>query len=745
MSRTVLMATAALAALICAAQAQQDVSPPASDGGIETVTVTAVRLSQARDAIQTQLGASTYTVTAEDIENAPGGDNTLLNQVILQMPSVAQDSFGQFHIRGEHNALQYRINGIILPEGISVFGQTLDPRLASSVELLTGALPAEYGIDTGGVVNLKTKSGLFDNGGHISFYGGSHNEMEPSFDYGGSSGGFNYFVSGDYDTNSLGIESPDSSHTPEHDRTKQYHGFAYLEDVLDENSSVSAILGTSNDMFQIPNQRGLQPSGLDGIVGLGSMNPASGDYVLQANGQSAFPSDSLDERQREITHYATFSYLHSQGALTYQVSVFGRYSSLYYTPGNNVGDILYDGIAQTAYKRDEAYGMQAEGSYQLGDSHTIRFGTVYEADDLLSKTSSLVLPVAAGSPANPNPNPLCADPANTCQTSDVPLNIVDNGTKHASSYSFYLQDEWKVVQSLTVNFGVRYDKYQAYSSGDQFSPRVNAVWTPFDGTVVHVGYSRYFTPPPIELVSGSDISLFNNTTAAPAVTQDTTPVAERADYYDGGFSQQITDKLKVGFDSYFKLSKNLIDEGQFGAPIILTPFNYARGRQYGAELTADYASDNFTAYANYALEHAIGEDWITSQFSFDPADLAYVQNHFISLDHEQKASASAGAAYKWGPAVFSTDMIYGTGLREDITGPGGENIPNGGHVPPYVQINLGASRDLTDIGLDGLTARADITNLFDVDYQIRSGSGVGVFAPQYGARRGFFFGLSKAL
>ena len=116
----------------------------------------------------------------------------------------------------------------------------------------------------------------------------------------------------------------------------------------------------------------------------------------------------------------------------------------------------------------------------------------------------------------------------------------------------------------------------------------------------------------------------------------------------------------------------------------------------------------------------------------------YVQNHFIDLDHEQKASASAGMDYRWGPAVFSTDLIYGTGLRQSIVN------PNDSHVPAYVQVNLGVSRDLTDIGLNGLTARADVINLFDVDYQIRSGTGVGVFAPQYAQRRGFFFGLSKA-
>src|ERR1035437_556852 len=100
-----LLAGAASAALVATAA-------PAFSQQIETVTVTAERLDAARNGIQTQTGASTYTITAKDIDNQPGGENAALNQVILQAPGVAQDSFGQLHIRGEHNGLQYRINGI---------------------------------------------------------------------------------------------------------------------------------------------------------------------------------------------------------------------------------------------------------------------------------------------------------------------------------------------------------------------------------------------------------------------------------------------------------------------------------------------------------------------------------------------------------------------------------------------------------------------------------------------------------
>ncbi len=745
MSRSILLATAATAALVAsitAAAAQQTES-------VEDITVTAQALSAARAGIQTQLGASTYTVTAKDIEAQPGGDNSLLNSVILQMPDVAQDSYGQFHVRGEHNQLQYRINGIILPEGISVFGQTLDPRLAESVKLIDGALPAEYGLDTGGIVDITTKSGIFDTGGHVSMYGGSHNTLTPSFDYGGSAGRLNYFVSGDYSTNSLGIEAPYATHTPDHDRTKQWHGFAFLQDFIDTSSSVTAILGTSNALFEIPDTPGLQPGGISGIVGLGPLDPGgSGNFLLQANGVNQFPGENLDERQREITHYGTLSYLKTAGSVDFQLSAFGRYSSLFYTPGssvggNNLGDLLYNGISQVAYKRDIAYGTQDEGAWHLG-SHTVRFGILYEADDLVSRTNSLVLPVDSGGPGSPNPNPLCTDPTQTCQTSAVPESITDNSTKHAWSFSAYVQDEWKVLEQLTVNYGVRYDQYGAYSRGDQVSPRLNAVWTPWDGTVIHAGYSRYFSPPPIELVSNTDISLFANTTNAPAITTANTPQVERADYYDTGFTQQIGTELKVGVDSFYKMSKDMIDEGQFGAPIILTPFNYQRGRQYGLEFTADYTLGNFNAYANYAMIHAVGENWVSSQFNFTPDDLAYVATHYINLDHESVGTASGGFSYRFSNTILSANFLIESGLREGATAPDGTNIPNGGHVPAYGIVNLGLSHDMADVGLKGLTLRGDIINVADTNYQIRNGSGVGVFAPQYGARRGFFFGVSQA-
>ncbi|MBU6410521.1 MAG: hypothetical protein KGR98_09050, partial [Verrucomicrobia bacterium] len=105
------------------------------------------QLNQARSAIVPDLGATAYTQTKEQIETESQGGNAPFNEVILRAPGVAQDSAanGDLHVRGEHANLQYRINDVLLPEGITGFGLELDPRFVDSMQLITGSLPAQYG------------------------------------------------------------------------------------------------------------------------------------------------------------------------------------------------------------------------------------------------------------------------------------------------------------------------------------------------------------------------------------------------------------------------------------------------------------------------------------------------------------------------------------------------------------------------------------------------------------------------
>ena len=705
------LAVAAVLPLLSTAAFAQTAPAPAAPPGEGSVSldldVIAKQLDAARQQIQPSLGASVYNFNREAIETMPQGDNAPFNQVILQAPGVAQDSFGQLHVRGDHANLQFRLNGVQLPEGIQVFGQALETRLANSVSLITGSLPAQYGFRTAGILDIQTKTGTTNPGGNVSMYGGSHEWLQPSFEYGGRVGAVDYFFTGDYLHNGIGIENPAPSYHPLHDRTDQGRGFGYISGIIDPTTRVSLILGTSRSYFQIPQVSGNSP-------GLG----------LTVEGVGDFDSRNLNENQRQITHFSVVSLQEKAEPIDFQISGFNRYSSVYFTP-DPLGDLLFNGIGQTAYRRSIATGTQFDGSFKLNPDVTLRTGFLVQGERSTFATNSLVLPTDATG----------------AQTTDQPLSIQDSGGKTGWLYGLYLQEEWKVLPKVTLNFGARFDAVDQFTHENQISPRFNAVWQPFEETTLHAGYSRYFTPPPFELVSSPSLALFANTTAAPAITQNDTVKAERDNYFDIGGTQVLFPGFKAGVDVYYRRADNLIDEGQFGAPIILTAFNYAHGINRGAELTLTYDIDDWHFYGSFAAAEALGKKIVSGQFNFAPDELAFIANHYIHTDHDQTYTSSAGVAYTY-PVTktrFSVDMLYGSGLRNSI------ESPNSSHLPGYEQVNLSIVQNVDTGIFNGMELRLDVVNLLDQIYQIRNGTGVGVGAPQYGPRRGYFFGLSKSI
>ena len=702
-------------------------APAATDTGagtnvtrLETVTVVG-KLDAARNQIVPDLGATVYTVSKEQIQALPQGENAPFNQVLLRAPGMAQDSAanGDLHLRGEHANIQYRINDVLLPEGITGFGQELDTRFVDSVRLITGSLPAEYGFRTAGVVDLRTKSGAFEPGGDISVYGGSYDTINPSFEYGGSRSNMNYFVDGSYNHNTIGIENPTSSSTPIHDKTDQYKAFVYWSDILDDTSRVTAMGSLSYADFQVPNTPGLPP---------GTPNVATNVTAVPWNqfmSTTTYPSANLNENQNEQNYYGVVAYQKSAGDLNLQVAAYGRESSVHFTP-DPVGDLFFNGVASDVERDLYSAGVQTDASYQLGDKHTLRGGLMVLEEYLSAHTTTTVFPVDGN-----------GNPTNTA------FAIGDNSVGHALFFGLYLQDEWKVLPKVTLNYGARFDLfYASFDKQNQPSPRVNLIYQPSDATTLHAGYARYFTPPPLENVPSTTVHKFDGTSNASGTDQADAAKAERANYFDAGISQKLAPGLQVGVDGYYKTARNQLDDGLFGQTLILSAFNYDKGEIYGVEFTGTYTLGGFSTFANVAYSEARGKDWSSAQFLFDPADAAYVKNHWIYLDHDQRVTGSFGASYLWKRSDGSTrvyvDALYGSGLRTDATASDGSNIPNGASVPAYYSVNLGVEEGFKFHGRERLRARFDVVNVTDNSYELRDGNGVGVNAAQFGMRLGFF-------
>jgi len=692
----------ALAATSLPALADAPAPPPVTD--LDAVTVSA-QLDQARNTLSPDIGSSQYQITAEDIQKQPLGASAPLGQVLLQAPGVVQDSYGGVHVRGDHANLQYRLNGVLLPESISGFGQTLDARTIKSIRLMDGALPAQFGERTAAVVDITTRSGAaLGNGDSAGLTTGSFGTLNPNASWWGSQGRWSWYLTGNYNQNQVGLENPTASRRPDHDDTHQGKAFADLTYLVNDSTRLSLFAGFANNRFQIPTNPGQAPQ----------------FGYLDAAGQD---SAQLDETRRETTRFGMLVLQGTLGDTAYQVSAGQRYSDLAFNP-DVAGDLVFSGVASQVQRSNRASTVQADFSTPLGDNHTVRYGLYGNSEHARAGSTAWVFPVDADGN----------------QASTTPRVIPDASAFHASTTALYVQDEWRIGTDWTLNYGLRGDRYRAFGGTEgQLSPRLGVVWNATDSITVHAGYSRYFTPPASELVAGSDIALYDGTTNAQPAIGSTTPLSERSDYYDVGISQQVGEHLTLGLDAYDRKVDRLQDEGQFGAAYIYSTFNYRRGHIHGVEFSADYSRGPLSAYVNAAYNKAMGKQVLTGQYNLDPEALAYVQDNWIHLDHDQKLTSSGGLSYAFaGHNRVGANYVFGSGLRSDI-----EGVPNGGELPSYLQVNLSAAHDFNADSGHPLHAQLALVNALDRSYQLRDGGGIGVFAPQWGPRRGAYLSLQQ--
>jgi outer membrane receptor protein involved in Fe transport len=686
--------------------AQQTDAPTAAQAALDNKMKA---LDQARDNLLPKIGATSYTISRDAILALPQGDNTPIDKVILQFPGVSYDSAvsnPDFHVRNEYANVAYRINGIVIPEGVSSLGPVLDTNFIGSLSLLTGTLPAQYGLRTAGVLDITARS-FATPGGEISLYGGSRQTFTPSFDYGGSFGNSEYFVSARGNWNALGLENPTSSPDANHDYTQQGKFFGYSSTLLDESTRLSLISAVSYSAFQIPNNPAQMP--------LGDFGPTN------------YNSLWLNENEFD-TYVANIAALQKKGTDgDAQIAVFSRYAKVNFVP-DVYGDLVFNDVASNVTRESLLNGTQFDMSYIVDSRHTLRTGFAVTEEQTNVNDIATVLPV---------------DPVSGA-ISPTPFAIDDLNSKLGWNIGTYVQDEWKITRELTLNAGLRFDQLYQYVSANQLSPRIALVYKPFDGTSLHAGYARYFTPPYQAQAAQSDIGLFTNTTNQPEVPLNSPVLPERSNYYDVGVDQIVLPGLTVGVDGYYKDARDMLDDGQFGQAVVLTQFNYARGYSEGGEVKAKYVNGDFRAYANFSFNITRAIDVVSNQYLFDLPTYNYLLTNWHYTDDMQMMTGSAGASYRWYGNLFSTSVVYGSGQRAGDLSDG--VAPNSLTTPPYVVVNAGVSREIRwSADSKPMTLRFDIVNLLDKTYELRDGSGIGVFAPQFGARRGFYVGVSQKL
>jgi hypothetical protein len=453
--------------------------PPVSPA--EAVTQKSNSFDVARSNLYTTVGTTSDTITHNTIQDLPQGSNAPVEKVLLQAPGVSQDSAasGLLHVRNDHANVQFRINGVMLPDGVTGFGSIFDTNFIGSASLVVGALPAEYGLRTVGLVDLTTRSDIFNNTGSINYYFGSRETIQPSFEYGGTFGancpsansaaptkapassancfgGVQYYFTGSYLQTNEGIENSTPFLNPIHDFSRQERGFAYMSTFLDPYTRLSLIAGTYNANFQIPN-----------VFNAPTVIPS-------AFGVTTFDSSKLNERQNEQTQYGVLALQRSINGFDGQLSYFTRYNNLHFIP-DPIGDLLLNGIASDVSRQSYTNGFQGDASYAINAAHTLRAGFTVSAEQIRVDNTSIVEPFLPSPPAPPG-TPV-----------DTPFPITDDVQKLGWLAGVYVQDEWKITDKLTMNAGLRFDQMWQFVDANQLSPRLSFTYKPFEGTTFHAG------------------------------------------------------------------------------------------------------------------------------------------------------------------------------------------------------------------------------------------------------------------
>ncbi len=671
-----------------------------------TVEVIAA-LNKARNALSPETGSSVYRFTDKDIDQLPQGDNTPLNQVLAQAPGVSQDGYGQgqdqIHIHGLNGGgIQYRLNGIFLPEAVSSFGQLFSPYFIKSVSLIDNFQPAQFGFRNEGVVDIHTKDGCLDNGGQAEYFGGQRATIQPSFQYGGCSGNLSYYVSAFALQSALGVQSPTPTPTPEHDRTDQGQGFGYFSYLLSPTTRLSLIAGTAINFFQIPGQPNLP-------------------VAFPIAGVFNYPNSAdTSAHELEQNYYAVLALQGTVGSkLDYQIAYFSRYYALQYDP-DPIGDLAYNGIADRVLHTGFINGIQEDTSYRLNAHHTLQAGFYISGETIEEDNRALVFP------ANSQGEP----------TSTQPETIIDDFNGYDLVLGFYGQDQWRPTEKLEITIGARFDVLDYLSWQYQFSPRLGLVYSLTPTTTLNAGYARYFQLPPFESVLLETVNKFANTTGASAITSGNQNIkAEDDEFFDAGITQRLPFGFNASVEGFFMWATNKLDLAQFGSTYIFAPLQYQHGRMWGADFSLVKNTEHLSAYFNFSYTIVEGKNVVAGQFLVDdPEELNYIAHHWVNLDDDQEFTSSAGLSYRWGRYLFSVDGLWGSGYRFGFA-----NLEN---QLPYLQVNAAVARNFYVPRVGDVQWRISAINVFDHVYLIRQGSGIGIFAPMYGPRRALYSTLT---
>jgi outer membrane receptor for ferrienterochelin and colicins len=667
--------------------------------------------------IQYKASSETYQLSRKDVETLPRGNNNTVADVLQTVPSVAYGALGQVHIRQDHANQQFRIDGVPIPEGVSsTFTDVISPRMWERADMILGGMEAQYGNKTAIVVDITSKSGTRPAFGSAQIFGGSNQTVNPSLEYGGTIGQkVRYYLLNSYTTTSRGIEPPTLGHSIFHGQSERNQTYLRADYQHDNRNSLSWLFINAVAKYQIPN-----------IPGLGVNENVLPLLQAQNPGFSPVASQDVNQNQTENSQYTQLVWRHDVNATNFfQLAGFLRNSYANFTT-DPLNTLAYAPEQQTASQKRKAYtlGTRLDYSWIPNTRHLVKTGVQLEytnAQNQFQIFDFAVDPVT-GLPVGPV---LSQSAANT--------NI-------QTRQEAWVQDQWILNNSLTLNVGVRGDIVQSFYNEGQLSPRIGLTYKLNQSNVFHAYYGRLFTPPNVEQIAFAKVNL-EGTTAQPDDPTGFNPRAERSHYFEVGSYHALTNWATLELTAYYKRNHFQSDAGQFGTTPMLNFFAFQWGYQEGIDGALKMqVTDDLSARGNVAWGRCKGNGLQSGQYLLDAKEIADIHTAGgVFCDHSQLITSSAVMSYRFPfKTVLSGQMLYGSGLR---TAESEDALTNSSHFSSWTIYNASLTHTFTlPWDQQKMLVGFDVINLLDKKYFYNTGNGsIGLGIAHAGMPRSFFF------
>ncbi len=187
-----------------------------------------------------------------------------LHQLIESTPGVITDTVGNIIVRGEHNAINYNLDGVYLPEAAGVLQQSsfVTPRSLQSMQVDIGGYEAsDGGGPLGAIVRMKslpiTAKPLFTVGQQIGgpMAGNIYYNASGALSQDGSSilNKIRYDSSGSFRGSSIGVSPPVASFT--HNNRADINVLTKIEYLPTSSDTIKLTVGINDSFFQVPTSK----------------------------------------------------------------------------------------------------------------------------------------------------------------------------------------------------------------------------------------------------------------------------------------------------------------------------------------------------------------------------------------------------------------------------------------------------------------------------------------------------------